>query len=207
MARRYSISELLRMRPESSENTTTRRFFASSEYTSSIRSFNSLRGEARQIQWQLRRREVSSDYQQPRSAPSGIAAQQVENFQRFYRAVVSPTHVRVTAGGRIVSNTRAIAPPQPIFEPELNLDFNRSPSFPPKILPNSNQLQPTRSALPTTMAPPIPEQNEQSRAVVIRESPKMEVATQSEFLRYCLTDPDTFSPLLFLTFGNLLTFQ
>jgi hypothetical protein len=40
-------------------------------------------------------------------------AQKADNFQRFYRAVVSPTHVRVTAGGRIVPNPRA--PPQPRF--------------------------------------------------------------------------------------------
>ncbi|KAK0704774.1 hypothetical protein B0H67DRAFT_613345 [Lasiosphaeris hirsuta] len=48
---------------------------------------------------------------EPVSAPTGIPAQRSEGFQRFYKAVVSPTHVRVTAGGRIVPNTRG--PPSP----------------------------------------------------------------------------------------------
>ncbi|TFB04041.1 hypothetical protein CCMA1212_003399 [Trichoderma ghanense] len=48
---------------------------------------------------------------QPMSAPTGLAAQKDEGFQRFYRAVVSPTHVRVTAGGRIVPNTRGSPSP------------------------------------------------------------------------------------------------
>lgn len=47
---------------------------------------------------------------QPLSAPTGLAAQRDEGFQRFYKAVVSPTHVRVTAGGRIVPNTRGSSP-------------------------------------------------------------------------------------------------
>jgi hypothetical protein len=48
---------------------------------------------------------------EPISAPAGVSAQQNEGFQKFYRAVVSPNHVRVTAGGRIVPNTRG--PPSP----------------------------------------------------------------------------------------------
>ena len=63
-------------------------------------------------QWHLRRRDTSNRSFEPHPAPSGIVSQQSENFKRFYRAVVSPTHVRVTAGGRIVPNTRATAPPQ-----------------------------------------------------------------------------------------------
>ena len=70
--------------------------------------------DRRQVQWNLRRRDSSDRSSQPHSAPSGFVAQKSENFQRFYRAVVSPTHVRVTAGGRIVPNTRAAAPP--LFE-------------------------------------------------------------------------------------------
>ncbi|RDW72123.1 hypothetical protein BP5796_08157 [Coleophoma crateriformis] len=65
------------------------------------------------VHWHLRKPD-SSDRSEPYSAPSSLAAQQSENFQRFYRAVVSPTHVRVTAGGRIVPNTRM--PVQPTFE-------------------------------------------------------------------------------------------
>jgi hypothetical protein len=49
---------------------------------------------------------------EPLSAPTGLPAQKSEGFQRFYKAVVSPTHVRVTAGGRIVPNTRG-APSSP----------------------------------------------------------------------------------------------
>ncbi|KXJ97177.1 hypothetical protein Micbo1qcDRAFT_199898 [Microdochium bolleyi] len=40
-----------------------------------------------------------------------LAAQQSEGFKRFYKAVVSPSHVRVTAGGRIVPNTRPSSSP------------------------------------------------------------------------------------------------
>jgi hypothetical protein len=60
----------------------------------------------------LRHRDISDCSTQPHPAPPGIAAQQSENFQKFYRAVVSPTHIRVTAGGRIVPNTRTNPPPQ-----------------------------------------------------------------------------------------------
>jgi hypothetical protein len=48
---------------------------------------------------------------EPIPAPTGSRAQKSEGFQRFYKAVVSPTHVRVTAGGRIVPNLRG--PPSP----------------------------------------------------------------------------------------------
>ncbi|KAH7146435.1 hypothetical protein EDB81DRAFT_934383 [Dactylonectria macrodidyma] len=47
----------------------------------------------------------------PISAPPGLAAQKAEGFQKFYKAVVSPTHVRVTAGGRIVPNSRGSMSP------------------------------------------------------------------------------------------------
>lgn len=59
------------------------------------------------IEWKYRGRsgsELAST--EPLPAPTGADAQQNEGFQRFYKAVVSPTHVRVTAGGRIVPNTR-----------------------------------------------------------------------------------------------------
>lgn len=59
------------------------------------------------MEWKYRDRsgsEVTTG--EPLPAPTGPAAQQNEGFQRFYKAVVSPTHVRVTAGGRIVPNTR-----------------------------------------------------------------------------------------------------
>ncbi|KAK3320702.1 hypothetical protein B0T19DRAFT_444525 [Cercophora scortea] len=66
----------------------------------------------RQMDWKYRGRsdsEVAAN--EPLPAPSGVPAQRSEGFQRFYKAVVSPTHVRVTAGGRIVPNTRAPSSP------------------------------------------------------------------------------------------------
>lgn len=90
------------------------------------------RGPARQFdgtesEWKYRGRTESEDTEpQPLSAPSGLAAQKNEGFQRFYRAVVSPTHVRVTAGGRIVPNNRA--PPSPTSKwstGKTNFDGNR----------------------------------------------------------------------------------
>ncbi|KAI2468279.1 hypothetical protein F4781DRAFT_422774 [Annulohypoxylon bovei var. microspora] len=70
-------------------------------------------------QWQYRGRtgsEVTSN--DPVSAPVGLGAQQSEGFQRFFKAVVSPTHVRVTAGGRIVPNTRGSASPTAKWDKE-----------------------------------------------------------------------------------------
>lgn len=57
---------------------------------------------------------------QPIPAPTGLGAQKDEGFQRFYKAVVSPTHVRVTAGGRIVPNTRG--PPSPNLKNEPSVE-------------------------------------------------------------------------------------
>ncbi|KAL7810968.1 hypothetical protein V8C44DRAFT_365222 [Trichoderma aethiopicum] len=83
---------------------------------------------------------------QPMSAPTGLAAQKDEGFQRFYRAVVSPTHVRVTAGGRIVPNTRGSPSPttrwpkdKPVGEAAEN-NANRPP--------NREVLQQGQFALP-----------------------------------------------------------
>lgn len=56
----------------------------------------------------------------PISAPPGLAAQKAEGFQRFYKAVVSPTHVRVTAGGRIVPNNRGSQSPTTKWARERN---------------------------------------------------------------------------------------
>ncbi|RYP07893.1 hypothetical protein DL764_002259 [Monosporascus ibericus] len=64
------------------------------------------------MEWKYRGRSGSGvTSNEPMSAPTGLDAQQSEGFQRFFKAVVSPTHVRVTAGGRIVPNTRATASP------------------------------------------------------------------------------------------------
>lgn len=62
--------------------------------------------------WKYRGRTDSEHTEtQPISAPTGLVAQKDEGFQKFYKAVVSPTHVRVTAGGRIVPNTRGSSSP------------------------------------------------------------------------------------------------
>lgn len=63
-------------------------------------------------EWKYRgRTESEHGEHQPIGAPPGLSAQKDEGFQRFYKAVVSPTHVRVTAGGRIVPNTRGSSSP------------------------------------------------------------------------------------------------
>ncbi|TGO26194.1 hypothetical protein BPAE_0064g00100 [Botrytis paeoniae] len=101
---------------------TTRRGESSSSSSQSMRSQGS---------WCLRQNTISESRRtfdnqiQPHSAPTSVALHQAENFRRFYRAVVSPTHVRVTAGGRIVPNTRAMAPPS--FEPIGNKHTSESP--------------------------------------------------------------------------------
>ncbi|KAG9245542.1 hypothetical protein BJ878DRAFT_574796 [Calycina marina] len=91
-----------------------------------------LNGKPHQVSWHLRQRDSSGSSTQPQSAPVALAAQQSENFQRFYRAVVSPTHVRVTAGGRIVPNTRSQPPPE-WKTPKLT--FEPTPAMPASNAP------------------------------------------------------------------------
>ncbi|KAI5456383.1 hypothetical protein BGZ63DRAFT_409079 [Mariannaea sp. PMI_226] len=63
-------------------------------------------------EWKYKGRSDSEHTErEPITAPADHNTRQSEGFQRFYKTVVSPTHVRVTAGGRIVPNTRA--PPMP----------------------------------------------------------------------------------------------
>lgn len=71
----------------------------------------------------------------PISAPTGIEAQRDEGFQRFYQAVVSPTHIRVTARGRIVPNTRGSSSPTAKFPKE------RSGDVAPMSRPQSSDQQ------------------------------------------------------------------
>lgn len=62
--------------------------------------------------WKYRGRSDSeTGSAEPLQAPTGVPSQKQEGFQRFFKAVISPTHVRVTAGGRIVPNTRGPASP------------------------------------------------------------------------------------------------
>lgn len=69
------------------------------------------RGAAQQLDGtdSERKYQVRSDSELDRAplvAPADLSSQKSEGFQKFYNSVVSPTHVRVTAGGRIVPNTR-----------------------------------------------------------------------------------------------------
>lgn len=91
-------------------------------------------------EWKYRGRsgsELTSN--EPMSAPTGLNAQQNEGFQRFYKAVVSPTHVRVTAGGRIVPNNRnnPVSPTaKRIKDGDTNPDGNQpetAAAAPPKL--------------------------------------------------------------------------
>jgi hypothetical protein len=63
-------------------------------------------------EWQYRGR-TGAEVQamQPIQGPTDIQVQKDEGFQRFFKAVSSPGHVRVTAGGRIVPNTRGQGSP------------------------------------------------------------------------------------------------
>ncbi|KAK5660635.1 hypothetical protein OQA88_11997 [Cercophora sp. LCS_1] len=104
---------------------------------------------SRNEEWKYRGRsesEVATG--EPFSAPTGISAQRSEGFQRFYKAVVSPTHVRVTAGGRIVPNTRG--PPSPTSKrskDEVTTEGHGGADKMPHVKPFPH---------PMGMVPPIP---------------------------------------------------
>ncbi|QSZ35927.1 hypothetical protein DSL72_007049 [Monilinia vaccinii-corymbosi] len=123
---------------------TTRRGESSSASSQSMRSQGS---------WCLRQnsnfesRRTFDSQVQPHSAPTSVALHQAENFRRFYRAVVSPTHVRVTAGGRIVPNTRAMAPP--LFEPNGDKKSFESP----EKINDTEQIDHNRAASSTVGDP------------------------------------------------------
>ncbi|KAI1343927.1 hypothetical protein F5Y15DRAFT_426485 [Xylariaceae sp. FL0016] len=115
------------------------------------------------MQWKYRGRsgsEVTSV--EPLPAPTGLAKQQNEGFQRFFKAVVSPTHVRVTAGGRIVPNTRGSASPigkwdkdRPGAEGPPGLTES-SREAKPEALPNINNGQMMPPPMISPMFPPQP---------------------------------------------------
>ncbi|GJN85069.1 hypothetical protein PLIIFM63780_008633 [Purpureocillium lilacinum] len=79
-------------------------------------------------EWKYRGRSESEEaVPRPICSPVGLSAQKDEGFQRFYKAVVSPTHVRVTAGGRIVPNTRGVqSPTAKLAKERLNGDSRAS---------------------------------------------------------------------------------
>lgn len=99
--------------------------------------------------WNYRGRSESDDIQpQPFPAPAGLAAQKHEGFQRFYRAVVSPTHVRVTAGGRIVPNNRSTSSP--------TSKWDKDKTIPESVLPQSSPDHIPPPPQPGFSYPPLP---------------------------------------------------
>ncbi|KAI1366134.1 hypothetical protein F5Y08DRAFT_352192 [Xylaria arbuscula] len=104
------------------------------------------------VQWKYRGRtgsEVTSS--DPLPAPTGLDKQSSEGFQRFFKAVVSPTHVRVTAGGRIVPNTRNSVSPTTKWDKERlsnNVQNTAERS-------NDTKTEPAFAALSNQLPPPM----------------------------------------------------
>ncbi|KIH91416.1 hypothetical protein SPBR_01583 [Sporothrix brasiliensis 5110] len=118
-------------------------------------------GNPAEMEWRYRGRVGSeATSAEPLSAPTGINAQQSEGFQRFYKAVISPTHVRVTAGGRIVPNTRGTSPMSKRpkdkgDEGDLAKDVNPPPDDQTQRVPDGPYLAgPHPSNLPLYAFPP-----------------------------------------------------
>ncbi|KAH7635631.1 hypothetical protein B0T09DRAFT_379424 [Sordaria sp. MPI-SDFR-AT-0083] len=86
---------------------------------------------------------------EPISAPGGKVTQANEGFKRFYKAVVSPTHVRVTAGGRIVPNTRG--PPSPTAKRSKESGLNENQGLSDKTV----QSKPSLGQMPFTQPFPV----------------------------------------------------
>ncbi|ETS78957.1 hypothetical protein PFICI_08810 [Pestalotiopsis fici W106-1] len=117
---------------------------------------NNLDGET---QWSYRGRNASErNSNEPIAAPTGLDAQQNEGFQRFFKAVVSPTHVRVTAGGRIVPNTRGTTSPSAKWDSERAGHESDSSDLTKKV--NQSETVATHSIsdqqpTPATVIPPM----------------------------------------------------
>ncbi|TPX10558.1 uncharacterized protein E0L32_008444 [Thyridium curvatum] len=111
-----------------------------------------------QAEWMYRGRSGSEiAATEPLSAPTGLNAQQSEGFQRFYKAVSSPTHVRVTAGGRIVPNHRGPGSPTSKRakdkEPEDEASANDAPQEHPGISAEQGRSV-SMVAIPSHLYPP-----------------------------------------------------
>ncbi|KAL2759577.1 hypothetical protein ACRALDRAFT_2023750 [Sodiomyces alcalophilus JCM 7366] len=101
-----SIAHVLRVRPTApltnGVNRSIGKHHVSTESDEPIR--QQLDGQ--EVEWKLRERNaVEAQSPNPLMAPHEMTAQMNEGFKRFYKAVVSPNNIRVTAGGRIVPNT------------------------------------------------------------------------------------------------------
>ncbi|KAI0402099.1 hypothetical protein F4802DRAFT_383638 [Xylaria palmicola] len=109
------------------------------------------------IQWKYRGRtgsEINSS--DPLPAPTGLDRQSSEGFQRFFKAVVSPTHVRVTASGRIVPNTRNSVSPTTKWDKErLPVDAQFSAEPPLKETKVDAAFAPAGNQLHTSMVTPM----------------------------------------------------
>ncbi|KAK4122525.1 hypothetical protein N657DRAFT_466128 [Parathielavia appendiculata] len=107
---------------------------------------------SRPMEWKYRgRSETEATTAEPIPAPTGVPAQRDEGFQRFYKAVVSPTHVRVTAGGRIVPNTRG--PPSPTVKRTSDNSLMDSQSVADKAAASKPPVAP---AAPMALGQPVP---------------------------------------------------
>ncbi|KAI1118141.1 hypothetical protein F5Y14DRAFT_438937 [Nemania sp. NC0429] len=117
---------------------------------------NLARHPACNFQWKYRGRtgsEVTSS--DPLPAPTGLDKQSSEGFQRFFKAVVSPTHVRVTAGGRIVPNTRNSVSPTTKWDKERLPIDGRSSVEATKETKLEPAFAPTNAQMPPSMAAPV----------------------------------------------------
>lgn len=111
-------------------------------------------------EWKFSRREDSEKTAEPLSAPAGLAAQQSEGFQRFFKAVVSPTHVRVTAGGKIVPYTRNSTSPTAKWDKEcsgMEADSeDLSKHVKPENAPVTAEPPTAATSVPAVMMAPVP---------------------------------------------------
>ncbi|KAK4239199.1 hypothetical protein C8A03DRAFT_43159 [Achaetomium macrosporum] len=111
-------------------------------------------GPSHPMEWKYRgRSQTEAATAEPIPAPSGAPAQRDEGFQRFYKAVVSPTHVRVTAGGRIVPNTRG--PPSPTSKRSSDHIAMENQSATDKAVPSKPLLAPIGIPQPVPIMPQL----------------------------------------------------
>ncbi|KAI1269890.1 hypothetical protein F5Y18DRAFT_414711 [Xylariaceae sp. FL1019] len=109
-----------------------------------------------EVQWKYRGRTGSECAStEPLSAPVGLDKQQSEGFQRFFKAVVSPTHVRVTAGGRIVPNTRGSVSPTAKWDKEKAGDDAQDSAEPSKEATTGSAASTAYGQMPRPMITPL----------------------------------------------------
>jgi len=92
---------------------------------------------------------------EPIPAPTGLGKQHSEGFQRFFKAVVSPTHVRVTAGGRIVPNTRGSASPTAKWDKEQASTDPQVQAQDSGMVEKELKVEPAYPMVQNQLAPPL----------------------------------------------------